>query len=62
MKDQILEVLDMELIRQQIEQGAFNFDYYGNYVVDVMARLCAPARDEKIAEIRTIKEVVPRFK
>ena len=52
----------MELIRQQIEQGAFNFDYYGNYVVDVMARLCAPARDEKIAEIRTIKEVVPRFK
>ncbi|KAK3798020.1 hypothetical protein RRG08_034581 [Elysia crispata] len=62
MKDQILEVLDMELIRQQIEQGAFNFDYYGNYVVDVMARLCAPARDEKIAEIRTIKEILPKFK
>ncbi|GFR76357.1 T-complex protein 11-like protein 1 [Elysia marginata] len=62
MKDQILEVLDMELIRQQIEQSAFNFDYYGTYVVDVMARLCAPARDEKIAEIRTIKEVVPKFK
>lgn len=62
LKDQINEVLDMPLIKQQMEQRVFDFEYYGRYVTDTMARLCAPARDEKIAEIRTIQDVVPKFK
>ena len=27
-----------------------------------MAKLCAPARDEKIAEIKEIKEITPKFR
>ncbi|XP_059143162.1 T-complex protein 11-like protein 1 [Physella acuta] len=62
LKDQINEVLDLDLIHQQMTNGAFNFEYYCKYVTDTMARLCAPARDEKIAEIRAITDVVPKFK
>ncbi|KAH9519420.1 hypothetical protein Btru_075491 [Bulinus truncatus] len=62
LKDQINEVLDMPLIKQQMEQSVFDFEVYGKYITDTMARLCAPARDEKITEIRAILEVVPKFK
>lgn len=62
LKDQISEVLDLALIKQQMENGFFDFDYYAKYITDTMARLCAPARDEKIAEIRAINDVVPKFK
>ncbi|XP_005104684.1 T-complex protein 11-like protein 1 [Aplysia californica] len=62
LKDQINEVLDLSLIKQQMENEAFDFDFYGRYVTDTMAKLCAPARDEKIAEIKGMKEVTPKFR
>uniref|UniRef100_A0A0B7AL99 T-complex protein 11-like protein 1 n=1 Tax=Arion vulgaris TaxID=1028688 RepID=A0A0B7AL99_9EUPU len=62
LRDQISEVLDLALIKQKMENGAFDFDYYSKYITDTMAKLCAPARDEKIAEIRAINDVVPKFK
>lgn len=57
-----MEVLDIDLIRQEMENDAFNIFFYANYVIDILARLCAPVRDERIARIRDIKEVVPLFK
>lgn len=62
LRAQIMEVLDMELIRQKMENEAFDIFYYANYVVGTMARLCAPVRDERVAALRDLKEVVPLFK
>ncbi|CAG5117422.1 unnamed protein product [Candidula unifasciata] len=62
LREQIEEVLDMALIKQQMENEVFDFGYYAKYVTDIMSRLCAPARDENITEIRAIKDVVPKFR
>uniref|UniRef100_A0A0B7ASM7 T-complex protein 11-like protein 1 n=2 Tax=Arion vulgaris TaxID=1028688 RepID=A0A0B7ASM7_9EUPU len=62
LKDQINEVLDLALIKQKMENDAFEFDYYAKYITDTMARLCAPARDENIEEIRAINDVVSKFR
>ena len=58
----MLEVLDMDLIRQKMENEAFDIFYYANYVVGTMARLCAPVRDERVAAVHELKDVVPLFK
>ncbi|KAK3593201.1 hypothetical protein CHS0354_002727 [Potamilus streckersoni] len=62
LRAQIDEVLDMELIQQKMDNDAFDIFYYSDYVVTIMAKLCAPARDERISHVREIKEVVPLFK
>lgn len=62
LKTQISEVLDLDLIKQKMENDAFDIYYYGNFVSDLMARICAPARDERIAQMKQIKDVVPLFK
>ena len=62
LRAQVLEVLDMDLIRQKIQNDAFDIFYYANYVVGTMARLCAPVRDERVAALKEFKEVVPLFK
>ncbi|CAL1547673.1 unnamed protein product [Lymnaea stagnalis] len=62
LKAQISEVLDLPLIKQQMEKGVFDFEYYGKFITDHMARHCAPIRDEKIAEIRAMKDIVPKFR
>jgi len=62
LKEQIQEVLDLSLISQQMDNGAMDFEFYGSYVTDIMAKLCAPARDDSITEIKQIKEVTPKFR
>lgn len=59
---QICEVLDIDLIRQKLENDAFDIYYYSNYIIGVMEKLCAPVRDDQVAKLKTIKEVVPLFK
>jgi len=60
-KQAIMEKLDIDLIRQQAENGVLNFQDYADYVVDLMSKLCAPVRDEEIAALKEIKDVVPLF-
>ncbi|OWF42739.1 T-complex protein 11-like protein 1 [Mizuhopecten yessoensis] len=62
LKAQITEVLDLDLIKQKMENDAFDLFYYSNYVINIMAKLCSPERDEKVAHLREIKEPVPLFK
>lgn len=50
-RQQIQEVLDTDLIKQQAENGVLDFRHYANYVVSVMGKLCAPVRDDKIKEL-----------
>lgn len=59
---QITEVLDIDLIRQKLENDTFDIYYYSNYIIGVMEKLCAPVRDEQVAKLKTIKEIVPLFK
>lgn len=62
LKTEIDEILDIELIKQQAENGTLDFNRYAQYVLSVMARLCAPVRDEKIRELTQTSEVVPLFR
>uniref|UniRef100_A0A1I8F890 MIF4G domain-containing protein n=1 Tax=Macrostomum lignano TaxID=282301 RepID=A0A1I8F890_9PLAT len=61
-RQQIEEVLDLELIRQKVEHGAFDINYYSNYVLDLMGKMCAPARDEAIRACAAIQEPVALFR
>jgi len=56
------EVLDMALIEQRAEHGGVDFRYYADYVIGVMATLCAPVRDEQIARLRQLTDIVPLYK
>ncbi|KAI1303004.1 T-complex protein 11-like protein 1 [Halotydeus destructor] len=62
LKQEIEEILDIDLIKQQAENGALDFQRYAQYVLSVMARLCAPVRDERIRELTQTSEVVPLFR
>ncbi|XP_041352522.1 T-complex protein 11-like protein 1 [Gigantopelta aegis] len=59
---QIDEILDLDLIKQKIDNDAFDIYYYSNYVIGVMARLCAPIRDDQIAALKEKKEIIPLFR
>jgi len=60
-KQGIVDRLDLDLIKQQAENGTLNFQDYADYVVDLMSKLCAPVRDDDIKALREIKDVVPLF-
>ncbi|XP_066999721.1 T-complex protein 11-like protein 1 isoform X2 [Anabrus simplex] len=62
LRQEINEVLDLEVIEQQIEAGTLNFQEYAHYVISVMGKMCAPARDERIRELTQTTEVVPVFR
>nr|XP_037272226.1 T-complex protein 11-like protein 1 isoform X2 [Rhipicephalus microplus] len=62
LREEIEQVLDIELIRQQAEHGTLDFLAYARHVISLMARMCAPIRDASIKELLEIKEVVPLFR
>lgn len=61
LKTQINEVLDIELIQQKLENNAFDIYYYADYIVGILAKLCSPARDDNIAKLKEIKDIIPLF-
>lgn len=62
LRQEIDEILDLELIKQQAEHGALDFQRYAQYVLSVMARLCAPVRDEQIRQLTQSSDVIELFK
>lgn len=54
--------LDEALIRQQAEQGTLDFRSYANFVIQLLASMCAPARDETVAKLREIDDVIDTFR
>ncbi|XP_061617631.1 T-complex protein 11-like protein 2 [Phyllopteryx taeniolatus] len=52
MRTQILEMLDMDLIRQQVDNDAVDIAGLASYVIGVMGKLCAPVRDHEIKKLR----------
>merc|ERR1712165_588399 len=62
-KANIMERLDLDLIKQQADNGVLDFDSYSVYVLDLMGKLCAPVRDDEINALKAMdrKDVVKLF-
>jgi len=56
------EVLDDSVIRQQAEKGTLDFRSYANFVINILSRSCSPARDEAVAALKEIDDVVDTFR
>jgi hypothetical protein len=46
--------IDLDLIKQEIKQNAFDMNQMIRYLTDIMATLCAPVRDSEIQAIRQL--------
>ncbi|NXX22660.1 T11L1 protein, partial [Podargus strigoides] len=62
LRRQITEVLDLDLIKQQAENGVLDISKLVEFIIGMMGTLCAPARDEEIKKLKDIKEIVPLFR
>lgn len=62
LKQEIEEIIDLDLILQQAENGILDFQRYAQYILSVCARLCAPVRDETIRKLTQTSEIVPLFR
>lgn len=60
--DRICEVLDTEVIRQQAEQGVLDFKSYANFIIQILVKSCAPVRDEQVAKLSEIDDVILTFR
>lgn len=60
--DRICEVLDPQVIRQQAEQGVLDFKSYANFIIQLLAKSCAPVRDEEVAKLNDLDDVVLTFR
>ncbi|XP_063366142.1 T-complex protein 11-like protein 1 [Cydia amplana] len=61
-REMIEEVIDSDFIKQQVENNSLDFDKYAKFVIDLMAKLAAPARDEMIQNIITLTDTVEIFR
>lgn len=61
-KQQISEVLDIPLIKQQAENGVLDFNYYAKFIISFMAKMCAQVRDEKIQQLRETTDIVDLYR
>ncbi|XP_061570410.1 T-complex protein 11-like protein 2 [Cololabis saira] len=52
MRTQIMEVLDMDLIRQQADNNAVDIPGLASYIISTMDKLCAPVRSRDVAKLR----------
>lgn len=51
MRTQIMEVLDLDLIRQQADNDALDIQRLATYIIATMGKLCAPDRDDDIRKL-----------
>jgi len=56
------EVLDLDMIQRQAEHGSLDFRHYAGFIVDKMAALCAPVRDDLVASLRDITDIVTLYR
>lgn len=52
MRTQIMEVLDMDLIRQQADNDAVDIQGLASFIITTMGKMCATVRDEEIKKLR----------
>ena len=52
----------MELIKQQMDREVFDYREYSRFIIDVMSKLCAPARDSNMEELKKLTDPVEIFR
>ncbi|XP_067860928.1 T-complex protein 11-like protein 2 isoform X2 [Heptranchias perlo] len=62
LRNQISEVLDLDLIQQQAEHNAIDIHRLAVYIVTLMGKLCAPVRDDDVKKLKSVTEIVPLFR
>ncbi|XP_055991713.1 T-complex protein 11-like protein 1 [Sorex fumeus] len=62
LRNQITEVLDLDLIKQEAENGALDISKLAEFIIGMMGTLCAPVRDEEVNKLKDIQEIVPLFR
>ena len=50
------------VIKQQMEKCTFDHEQYALFIIQIMSKLCAPARDSSIENLKTLKDPVEIFK
>ena len=58
LRNEIEEVLDLDLLTQETEHGALDILHLSHYILNLMALMCAPIRDEAVKELENIKDPV----
>ncbi|XP_015433465.1 PREDICTED: T-complex protein 11-like protein 1 [Dufourea novaeangliae] len=61
-RENLKEVLDVDLIKQQAEKGVLDFQHYAQYVISIMSKVCAPVRDSMIRELGQKTDVIEVFR
>ncbi|XP_031836761.1 T-complex protein 11-like protein 1 isoform X2 [Nomia melanderi] len=61
-RENLREVLDIDLIKQQAEKGVLDFQHYAQYVISIMSKVCAPVRDSMIRELNQKTDVIEIFR
>ncbi|CAA91410.2 T-complex protein 11-like protein 1 [Caenorhabditis elegans] len=61
LKAEINSMLDETALRGKLDQGQLDIKKVMKYIVDLCSRLCSPARDVKVAELRTRTDVIDIF-
>ncbi|XP_026806219.1 T-complex protein 11-like protein 1 [Rhopalosiphum maidis] len=62
LKEEISQVLDVELIQTQIDNNSLDFDYYTKFILNLMSKICAPVRDDSIRALTQLNDPVDIFK
>ncbi|XP_051977119.1 T-complex protein 11-like protein 2 [Xyrauchen texanus] len=52
LRTQIMEVLDMDLIRQQADNNVVDIQGLASYIINTMGKFCAPVRDDEIKKLK----------
>lgn len=60
--ERICEVLDEKVIRQQANEGVLDFKSYKSFIIQIMAKSCAPIRDEEVNKLNEIDDAVQAFR
>ncbi|GAV07898.1 hypothetical protein RvY_17678 [Ramazzottius varieornatus] len=61
-KESIRDNLDVKHVQQQVANDAFDFREKADFIIVMMGKLCAPARDDEIKRLREIDDIVPLFR
>lgn len=62
LKQDIEDRLDAQIIDQLTKTHSINLIDYGQYILSVLSKLCAPIRDEKIKSLSETKDVVQLYR
>ncbi len=62
LREEIDDRLDLTHLRKQLDNATIDYRSIAGYIVDVMGRLCAPIRDENVARLATLTDLVELFR